>query len=198
MGRVGGKDSFDQGRKDVEELAGIMVKTKAVERVSEALGEQVERNSQRERELALSGKVVSFQPVPLLYIALDGTGVPVVPRETEGRSGKDPTGKAKTREAKLGCVFTQTKVDDEGHPVRDPASTTYVGAIETVEAFGRRIYAEAIRRGLTRAAKVILIGDGAPCDLGNRGRALSWSHPDCRPLSRAGALGQSRQNGAAK
>lgn len=162
MGRVGGKDSFDQGRKDLEELAGIMVKTKAVERVSEALGEQIERTSQRERALALSGKMVSFQPAPLLYIALDGTGVPVVPRETEGRSGKDPTSKAKTREAKLGCVFTQTKVDDQGHPVRDPASTTYVGAIETAEALGRRIYTEAIRRGLTRAAKVIVIGDGAP------------------------------------
>ena len=162
MGRVGGKDSFDQGRKDLEELAGVRVKTKAVERVSEALGEQIERTSQWERELALSGKVVSFQPVSLLYIALDGTGVPVVPRETEGRQGKNPTGKSKTREAKLGCIFTQTKVDDEGHPVRDPASTTYVGAIESAEAFGRRIYAEAIRRGLTRAAKVIVIGDGAP------------------------------------
>jgi hypothetical protein len=161
MGRVGGKDSFAEGRKDLEELAGIMVKTKSVERVSEALGGQIECNSQRERELALSGKLVSFPPVPFLYLALDGTGVPVVARETEGRKGKDPTGKAKTREAKLGCVFIQTKVDDEGYPVRDPESTTYVGAIETAEEFGRRIYGEAVRRGVNRAAKVIVLGDGA-------------------------------------
>lgn len=80
----------------------------------------------------------------------------------KGRKGKDPTGKAKTREAKLGCVFTQTKVDEEGYPVRDPESTTYVGAIETAEEFGRRIYAEAVRRGVTRAVKVIVLGDGAP------------------------------------
>src|SRR6267143_1426941 len=79
----------------------------------------------------------------------------------EGRKGKDPTGKAKTREAKLGCVFTQTKVDEEGYPVRDPESTTYVGAIETAEEFGRRIYAEAVRRGQARAVKVIVLGDGA-------------------------------------
>src|SRR5213076_2585828 len=150
------------GRKDLEELAGIMVKTKSVERVSEALGGQIECSSQQERELALSGKLVSFPPVPLLYLALVGTGVPVVSRETEGRQGKDPTGKAKTREAKLGCVFTQTKVDEEGYPLRDPESTTYVGAIETAEEFGRRIYAEAVRRGLTRAVKVIVLGDGAP------------------------------------
>ena len=162
MGHVGGKDSFAEGRRDLEELAGIMVKTKSVERVSEALGGQIECSSERERELALSGKLVSFPPVPLLYLALDGTGVPVVSRETEGRKGKDPTGKAKTREAKLGCVFTQTKVDEEGYPLRDPESTTYVGAIETAEEFGRRIYAEAVRRGLTRAVKFVVLGDGAP------------------------------------
>lgn len=42
---------------------------------------------------------------------------------------KGPSGRGKTREAKLACVFTQTKGDEEGHPVRDPESTTYVGAI---------------------------------------------------------------------
>jgi len=162
MGHVGGKDSFAEGRKDLEELAGIVVKTKSVERVSEVLGGQIEHSSQQERELALRGKVVSFPPVPLLYLALDGTGVPVVSRETEGRQGKDPSGKAKTREAKLGCVFTQTQVTEEGYPVRDPGSTTYVGAIETAEEFGCRLYAEAIRRGVTRAAKFIVLGDGAP------------------------------------
>ena len=162
MGHVGGKDSFAAGRKDLEELAGIMVKTKSLERVSEVLGGQIESSSQQERELALRGKVLSFPPVPLLYLALDGTGVPMVSRETEGRKGKDSTGKAQTREAKLGCVFTQTKVDEEGYPVRDAESTTYVGAIETAEEFGCRIYAEAVRRGVTRAAKVIVLGDGAP------------------------------------
>lgn len=162
MGRVGAKEPFEEGRRDMEELAGVRVKTKAVERVSEAIGEQIETISRRERELALSGKVVPFQPVPKLYIAMDGTGVPMVPRETEGRRGKDEMGKAKTREAKLGCVFTQTQLDDKGRPVRDEHSTTYVGSIEPAEAFGIRIYAEAVRRGVRRAEKVIILGDGAP------------------------------------
>lgn len=87
--------------------------------------------------------------------------MPVVARETEGRLGKDETGKAKTREGKLGCVFTQTTLDKEGYPIRDEGSTTYVGAIEKAEIFGRRIYAEAVRRGLTQAAMVIILGDGA-------------------------------------
>ena len=111
----------------------------------------------------LSGKVVPLLPtVCKLYIAIDGTGVPMVPRETEGRRGKQESGKAKTREAKIGCVFTQTNLDEAGFPIRDEGSTTYVGAIEEAEAFGRRIYAEAIRRGLGQAEKVIVLGDGAP------------------------------------
>ena len=161
MGQVGGKEPFEEGRRDLENLAGVLVKTKAVERVSQAIGQQIERVFEGERELALSGKVVPLKAVPKLYIAIDGTGVPVVRRETEGRKGKDETGKAKTREAKLGCVFTQTTLDENQRPVRDEHSTTYVGAIETAEAFGTRIYAEAIRRGMSRAAQVIVLGDGA-------------------------------------
>ena len=144
-------------------MAGITVETKQVERVAEELGRQVEAIAKQERELVVSGKLTPLhQAVPKLYVAIDGTGVPVVPRETEGRSGKDESGRAKTREAKLGCVFTQTKLDEQGYPVRDEASTSYVGAIETAEAFGRRIYAEAVRRGLRQAAQVIALGDGAP------------------------------------
>src|SRR5437667_1994677 len=164
MGQVGGKEAFDNGRKDLEVLAGLQVKTKAVERVSEALGEQIEQQNQQGQKQILSGKVVCFggqAQIPNLYVAIDGSGVPVVARETEGRQGKDPTGKAKTREAKLGCVFTQTTVDEEGYAVRDEESTTYVGAIEEAEFFGRRIYAEAVRRGLLRARRVSVLGDGA-------------------------------------
>lgn len=162
MGRVGGKESFDEGRRDLQELAGVEVRTKAVERVAEALGEQVEAVALQERHLALAGTLVPLQSVPTLYIAIDGTGVPMVPHETRGRPGKAEPGQAKTREAKLGCVFTQSRLDPAGHPVRDDESTTYVGAIEPAEAFGRRLYAEAVRRGVARAARVIVLGDGAP------------------------------------
>ncbi|MDA8333371.1 MAG: ISKra4 family transposase [Peptococcaceae bacterium] len=163
MAWVGGKESFDEGQRDLEELAGIVVKTKEVERISENIGEQVEYTDNHERQGIWDGKVAPLTPaVPKLYIAIDGTGVPVVPYETEGRRGKHEDGKAKTREAKLGCAFTQTKVDDRGHPVRDPETTTYTGAIENVEAFGMRIYAEAVRRGLHAATQTIVLGDGAP------------------------------------
>jgi hypothetical protein len=61
----------------------------------------------------------------------------------------------------LGCVFTQTAWDEEGFAIRDPDSTTYTGAIETAEEFGRRLYVEAWKRGYSRAKKKVVIGDGA-------------------------------------
>jgi hypothetical protein len=152
MARLGSKESFEEAREDLAELAGVKVVTKQVERVSEELGQQV----QGWTPAAASDP----KPVAKFYITYDGTGVPVVPRETEGRKGKQ--GPAKTREAKLGCLFTQTRVDAEGRPERDPESTSYVGAIETAEEFGPRLYEEAERRGLAQAGEVIALGDGAP------------------------------------
>jgi hypothetical protein len=101
------------------------------------------------------------ESVETLYLAADGTGVPVLRRETEGRRGKGADGIARTREAKLGAVFTQTAVGENGRPVRDPDSTTYAGKIENVESFGERLYAAAVRRGLNRAKTVVALGDGA-------------------------------------
>ena len=156
------QEAFDEGRQDLESLAGIFVKTKEGERVSETIGEEIEAVSRRERKAVLSGKVVQIAPVPRMYVAIDGTGVPMVSRETEGRQGKDETGRAKTREAKLGCVFTQVGVDSEGKPIRDEGSTSYVGAIETAQEFGERIFTEAIRRGARFSKQMVVLGDGAP------------------------------------
>ncbi len=52
----------EQGRADLEELAGVVAPTKQVERVSALLGVQVEAFRQREREAILSGKVTPLQP----------------------------------------------------------------------------------------------------------------------------------------
>jgi hypothetical protein len=85
----------------------------------------------------------------------------MTPEELRGRRGKQADGSAKTREAKLGCVFTQTTTDAKGFPVRDPGSTSFVGAIESAEDFGWRIYGEAMRRGLPKAQQVVILADSA-------------------------------------
>jgi hypothetical protein len=164
MGRAGSRSTFKEGREDLKIYAGIQVSAKDVERVAEGIGEDMEVWSRKEREQILreDPPVRSEKDIPVLYLCYDGTGVPMIPSELKGRKGKQPDGSAKTREVKLGCVFTQTSTHAEGFPVRDPDSTSFVGAIESSEPFGWRIYAEALRRGLLKAKKVVVLGDGAP------------------------------------
>ena len=160
---VGQEAPFDHGRQQLKLLANLEISTKAVERTAEAIGEDIAAREQVEihRAMQLDLPIVIGKPVPILYVQMDGTGVPVVKKETVGRAGKTEGQPAHTREAKLGCVFTQSSWDDEGYPIRDPDSTTYTGAIETAVEFGKRIYLEAWNRGWSRAEKKVVMGDGA-------------------------------------
>ena len=160
---VGQEAPFDHGRQQMQLLAGLEVTAKAVERTAEAIGEHIAAREQAEMQTARQWDLptVVGEPIPILYVQMDGTGVPVVKKEAEGRSGKIEGQLAHTREAKLGCVFTQTKWDEEGYAIRDLDATTYAGAIETAEEFGKRIYLEAWKRGWSRAQKKVVIGDGA-------------------------------------
>lgn len=160
---VGQDASFDHGREHMKLLAGLEVTAKSVERVAESIGADITRCEQAEidRALQLDLPVILGEPVPILYIEMDGTGVPVVKKETAGRKGKLDGLPAHTREVKLGCVFTQTKWDKEGYAIRDPDSTTYTGAIENAGQFGKRLYVEAWKRGWSRAEKKVVVADGA-------------------------------------
>jgi hypothetical protein len=51
-------------------------------------------------------------------------------------------GRSRTREVKPAVFFTQDKLDDEGYPVRDPESSSYLAA-----TFADLVEAEGIRRG---------------------------------------------------
>lgn len=160
---VGQEAPFDHGRQQMKSLADLEVTSKAVERTAESIGADIAAREQQQiqRAVQLDLPIVVGEPVPVLYVLMDGTGVPVVKKETEGRAGKNVGEPAHTREAKLGCVFIQTKWDAEGYPIRDPDSTTYTGAIEPAEEFGKRLYLEAWNRGWSRAEKKVVIGDGA-------------------------------------
>jgi hypothetical protein len=163
MALVGSETSFEQGREQLRLLAGLEVTAKAVERQAEAIGAQIAADEQVEirRAKQLDLPEVCAEWAAVLYLEMDGTSVPVVAAETEGRAGKVEGQPARTREVKLGCVFTQTTTDEQGRPVRDEASTTYTAAIESAEEFGLRLYTEAWRRGWSRAKKKVVLGDGA-------------------------------------
>ena len=107
--------------------------------------------------------------IPILYVSADGTGVPMRREALAGRSGKQEDGTARTREAKLGCVFTQTSINEDGQPLRDPDSTSYVGTLQGCRDAGILLRQEATRRGLGRAEKIVYLGDGA-----------AWVWENCR------------------
>jgi hypothetical protein len=160
---VGSETSFEQGHAQLELLAGIDVTTKAVERQAEAIGDDIARKEKLRATGALQLELPEIlgPAVPILYIEMDGTQIPMVRTELEGRTGRSEGKPARTREVKVGAVFTQTTTDEEGRPVRDEASTTYTAAIESAEEFGPRIYTEAWERGWSRAEKKAIIADGA-------------------------------------
>ena len=163
LAAVGSESPFAQGQKQMKLLAGLEVTTKAVERTAEWIGAEIEARQQQDirRAKQLHLPAIAGPPIPYLYVQMDGTQVFMVKTETQGRAGRIAGQPARTRECKLGAVFTQTTVDDQRRPMRDENSTTYVGAIETAEEFGLRIYTEAFHRGWDRATIRVVMGDGS-------------------------------------
>jgi hypothetical protein len=155
---------FAPARRLLAELAGIKLTVKRVERSAEASGTRAALAISAHADAARSRRMAVLPPADgpdMLYIAVDGTGVPVVAREAEGRKGKGDDGKARTREIKLGCLFTQTSLDQDGRPVRDPDSSTYLATFEPADRFGVLVAAEARRRGIERIRQPVVLGDGA-------------------------------------
>ena len=127
MARAGSQSHFEQAAEDLLCYAGIRVEAREIERVAEEVGHEVERwlSEQQDQIVHRSGLPPADKPsIPKLYVSFDGTGVPMRKSELLGRKGKQPDGSARTREVKLGCVFTQVGLDKEGNPMREPDSTT--------------------------------------------------------------------------
>jgi hypothetical protein len=152
--RAAAREGYDAASQDLRALAGLAIEPRQIQRLVGLSAPGVQRQMEQ-------GQDQGSGPIPVMYVEGDGTGVPMRAEELEGRPGKQEDGSSQTREVKLGAVFTQTRTDEEGQPVRDYQSTTYVGGFEKAEDFGGRLRRETLRRGLGRALKVVFIGDGA-------------------------------------
>jgi hypothetical protein len=158
--------SFEEGHELLRELAGVAVSTTHVERAAEDLGREIAEDEQH----VVEPPAVTEPLAPTLYLGMDGTNVPMRPSEVEGRAGKQPDGSAKTREVKLVTVWSAEGRATDGTPERDAGSISYSAAIEsaaqkdteaTPSAFAARVVREATRRGVDRAARRAVLGDGA-------------------------------------
>jgi Uncharacterised protein family (UPF0236) len=160
---------FTAASRLLADLAGMKVGAKTIERVAEADGLAAEAEQAERAAEIVAGRLVPLPPAPkpgrpvpdMLYVAVDGTGVPMRAGETLGRQGKHPDRRARTREVKLAALFTQTTTDENGHPVRDEDSTSYLATFENSEVFGRLTKAAALERGHDRLRQTVILGDGA-------------------------------------
>ncbi|MCP4373564.1 MAG: ISKra4 family transposase [Deltaproteobacteria bacterium] len=155
MIRAAGTDgSFGEAQETLQRFAGLAVPSSQIRKMVQTIGTEIGVWNQDREELR-------SKAVPTLYVAYDGTGVPMRKEETQGRRGKKADGSSGSREVKLGCIFTNHTVDEHGHPVRDPDSTTYVASFEKAERFGSLMRQEARLRGLGRSHRSVVVGDGA-------------------------------------
>lgn len=174
--RAGAAVPFAPAGRLLGDLAGVQVNAKAVQRTAEADGRAADTAITARAQAIRARTLVPLPPCPLpdiLYVAIDGTGVPMTPDQTTDRAGKTDRpdghggllpddGRARTREVKLACVFTQTELDEDGYPVRDPGSSSYLASFAPAPEFGPLVAAEARRRGSDHVRQVVVLGDGAP------------------------------------
>lgn len=156
MARAGSMSpSFERGGEDLKVYSRLEVPGRSIQRMLADIGPEVQT------WLGARPPEIPKQQPAVLYVSYDGTGVPMTKSETQGRKGKQPDGSAKTREVKLGCVFTQLRRQNGRPPERDPDSTTHVASFDESVDFGALIKHEASLRGMAYARKVVVLGDGA-------------------------------------
>jgi hypothetical protein len=167
--RAAAAEPFATAAELLAELAGIRLTDKRIERSAEADGAAVAERIAAEAPAIACGKLAVL-PAPAdrddapdkLYLAIDGTGVPMVAAAVTGRAAKTGDGRARTREVKLACLFTQTRLDEQGRPTRDPDSTSYLASFAPAAEFATLVHAEARRRGADHIRQLVVLGDGAP------------------------------------
>jgi hypothetical protein len=92
----------------LEEIGGVTLTVKRVERAAEASGAAVAEAGRERARLTASRKLVPLPPSPppdKLYAAIDGTGVPMTGRETAGRQGKGEDGPAPARSSGADAII---------------------------------------------------------------------------------------------
>jgi hypothetical protein len=133
--QVAAAGPFAKAARLLENLAGVRLTAKRVERAAEASGTAAAA-AVRDRASAITARKL---------IPLQGRGRP-----------------RRTREVKLGVFFTQNEVDEDGYPVRDRDSSSYVATFEPAHVFAGLVEAEGIRRGAGHVRQQLtILGDGA-------------------------------------
>jgi hypothetical protein len=121
----------------------VRVCAKTFERVAELVGRRIDDELCRQEKHVLSGLAKIPDTAPdRLYITIDGATVPIMDT---------------WKESKVGAVY-ETFIDKDGEV--QAKDIEHVATMGDAEAIGDRIYTLAFRRGVERAADVVVLADG--------------------------------------
>lgn len=147
-------DSFELASETLNRFAGLDIPGRQIQRIVKKCSPKAEKwNAERPDD-------TRAKPVDIINIQTDMTGIPVRLEELENIKGKAADGKPKTRQIKVGCVFTQTKGKDKERQ-RDPFSSSYIAEFADPNDHAKALWDEALKRGYATAREKVFLGDGA-------------------------------------
>jgi hypothetical protein len=157
MCRSGGSaGGYKAAHGDLLDYTGLDIDERQIQRMVAIMSPRMESWRKQQADVSVEGAGEIF------CVSADGTGAPMRREELRGRKGKQPDGSSRTREVKVGAVFTHRKAAANELPLRDHNATSYVAQITSAEDFGLELRAEALRCGIGKAKTVVFLGDGAP------------------------------------
>jgi hypothetical protein len=152
---MGAQFTFEEAATLIEKLTLVTVCPSSSQAATEALGQMVLQEEGQSVEAAWNTRQSEVPTPPSqvparLYVSMDGSSIHI--RE-EG-----------WREIKLGAIYTTTTVVPKKRPDRlevRAQDITFYTDIADPATFGRALWLEACRRGVTQAKEIVAVGDGA-------------------------------------
>jgi hypothetical protein len=138
------QESYGQGRRLLGTLTGLEISHQTVESITLELGQELVAQRQSQIAQTLQGDVPTQACPTTLCVSVDGGHVPMWDA---------------WHEARVVGVFPYQVPPGGTEP--EPGRISYSAYVEDCEATGRRMYAEAQRRGAGHADRIAVLGDGA-------------------------------------
>lgn len=145
-------DTFENSKEEFEEYTGNKVSIptlkKHVEKIGTGLSEEIKKRAKLADMFKLSANIISNAKKDIIYVGMDGTGVPM-------RTGG-------TKEAKVAIIFKELDRWQFERKRNYIVKRRYVATLEDVEGFIPLVWSSYLEVAKDEDYKVVCLGDGAP------------------------------------